>query len=96
MIAVLVACVAMAGKDCLGTLLVVAEAKGRARLAGLLDSLGDLANVVCTVVGAGAVIKGGVTVHTSTVLGAMMLTSFVGTAYWTKLGRRIKNHSEGE
>lgn len=95
MIAIVAAVVAMAARDAIGTLMTVAEARGRAKLAGILDAAGDLAGVICTVVGAGAVIKGGLTVHTVEVLGAMMFTSLVGTTYWTKLGRRIKP-SEGE
>ena len=94
MIAILAAVLAMAAKDALGTFLVVAEAKGRAHLAGLLDCAGDLANLACTVIGAGAVIRGGITAHTAALVVAMMATSYVGTAYWTKLGRRIETHEE--
>lgn len=89
MLAIFVAMVAMAARDCLATFLTIAEAKGRARLSGFLDALGDLAGIACTVVGAGAVITGGITVHTLTILGAMMVTSFFGTTLWTKLGHKL-------
>lgn len=92
MLAIVLAIVSMAVKDALMTFLTVAEAKGRAWLAGVLDAAGDIANIVCTVVGAGSVIKYGMTWHTVTILGAMIITSLFGTTLWTKLGRRIQAH----
>jgi hypothetical protein len=90
MVSILLACAAMAVKDALGTLLVVAEARGRSWLAGFLDAAGDLAFVLVTLAGAGAVILHGWTAHTVLLLAAMMLTSLLGTAMWTRFGRRIK------
>lgn len=92
MVAIILAIISMAAKDALCTFLTIAEAKGRAWLAGWLDAAGDLANIVCTVVGAGSVIKYGLTWHSVAVLGAMTVTSLLGTTLWTKLGRRIKAH----
>lgn len=48
-----------------------------------------LATILITIVGAGAVITQGVTVHTVLILVVMMITSFIGTAIWTKVGSRI-------
>lgn len=96
MLAIFVAMLAMAARDCLATFLTIAEAKGRARLSGLLDALGDMAGIACTVVGAGAVITGGLTVHTMIILGAMMVTSFFGTTLWTKLGQKLTGGDPAE
>jgi len=90
MIAILAACVAMAAQDCLGTLLVIAEARGRRWLAGVLDMAGDWARIACTVVGAGTVITDGITAHSVEVVLAMSIVSLVGTSYWTKIGDRIR------
>lgn len=88
MLAIILAVLSMAAKDALGTLMVVAESRGRGSLAGAMDAGGDLANVICTIVGAGAVIQGGITVHTCIVLAAMMITSYLGTTYWTNFAAR--------
>ena len=88
MLAILLACGAMALKDMLGTFLVIAEARGRAVLAGALDAAGDLALILVTLAGAGAVIVHGWTVHTMIILAAMMATSFVGTLFWVRMGTR--------
>jgi hypothetical protein len=92
-LALVLACAAMALKDSLGVGLVVAEARGRAWLAGVLDALSDLAIILVTLAGAGAVIVHGWTLRTGVILAAMMLTSFLGTAAWTRLARRIKAHA---
>jgi hypothetical protein len=89
MIALLLACVSMAARDCIGTFLTVAEAKGRALLAGSLDALFDIATIATTVCGAGPVIRDGLTVHALLVIGSMLIVSFVGTTCWTTLARRI-------
>jgi len=93
-IAIIAAIVAMAVKDALCTFLTVAEAKGRAWLAGMLDAGNDIAGIVCTVVGAGSIIQQGVNGHTILILAAMTLTSLFGTTLWTKLGRRIGAHED--
>jgi hypothetical protein len=90
MFSIVLACLAMALKDMLGTFLVIAEARGRPILAGLCDAGGDLATILVTIVGAGAVITGGWTVHTGLIIAAMTITSFLGTAFWTTIGRRIE------
>lgn len=90
MLSILLACASMALKDGLGTGLVVAEARGRSWLAGALDALGDLATILVTLAGVGAVILHGWTLHTIVLLAAMMLTSFLGTAAWTRVAQRIK------
>lgn len=89
MLGVLLAMGSMALKDALMTWLTIAEARGRAWLAGGLDAAGDLASILVVVTGAGAVIKYGWTGHTAVILAAMCVTSFLGTALWTRIGRRI-------
>ena len=88
MTALVLACVAMALKDGVGTALVIAEARGRSVTAGALDAASDLATVLVTLAGAGAVIVHGWTWHTAGILAAMMLTSFAGTICWTQLATR--------
>lgn len=80
---------AMAAKDAVGTLLVVAEAKGRPWLAGALDAAGDLAFVASTVFGAGEIIVHGWDLYAVEVLAVMCTTSLLGTAFWTRVGRTI-------
>lgn len=89
MILLLVA-VSMAAKDGLATLLVIAEARGRHWLAGALDAAGDVAQVASMVFGAGEIILHGWGWRSAEILAVMVVTSFVGTAYWTWFGKRIK------
>jgi hypothetical protein len=79
----------MAVKDALGVWLVIAEARGRAVLAGALDAGLDLANILVMLAGAGEVIVHGWTWRTIGVLAAMCVTSFAGTIVWTRIGQRI-------
>lgn len=79
----------MAVRDMLGTLLVVAEARGRAWLAGTLDALGDVAAVAVTVTAAGPVLARGLDRRSVAVLAVMCITSFLGTALWTRVGQRM-------
>lgn len=89
MVALLAAGAAMAVRDALAVFLVVAEAKGRAWLAGILDAASDLASIAVTVVGAGAVLTHGI-VASLPVLAVMCTVSLFGTTLWTKLGTRMR------
>src|ERR1700752_419313 len=82
------AIISMAVKDVLGTLLVVAEARGRSLLAGVIDAGGDAANIFVTLLGAGEIVVLGFTTQTFGILAAIMLTSFAGTVCWTRLANR--------
>lgn len=82
--------VAMAFRDGLATLLVIAEAKGRHWLAGSLDAAGDVAQVASMVFGAGEIIVHGWGTRAVWVIAVMCVTSFFGTALWTSVGRRMK------
>jgi hypothetical protein len=95
MLAVLLACASMAVKDALGTCLVVCEARGRGMLAGALDAGGDLATILVTLAGAGAVITHGWTTHTVLLLAAMTITSFLGTWFWTEFAEHHLNAGTG-
>jgi hypothetical protein len=75
-------------KDAVGVLLVVAESRGRYWTAALFDALSDIATVGVTIYGAGTVLIDGWTLHTFAVLAAMMVTSFAGTAFWTRMSVR--------
>lgn len=81
--ALLIAILSMAAKDLVGTVMTVAEARGSTRLAGHMDALGDGANIICNVVGAGTVILTGFNAHSLILIAAIMLTSDIGTRYWT-------------
>lgn len=88
---ILLAVVAMALTDAFGTFLTVAEARGRAILAGACDAAGDVTGkFLLPVYGAGVVIKHGWTPHAILTVGCVMGVSFLGTAYWTRLARRIR------
>ena len=82
------AALSMMAKDALGTWLTIAEARGKAVMAGALDAASDIAVILCTVFGAGQVILHGLTVRTLETLAVMLCVSFVGTICWTKLGTK--------
>lgn len=86
MLEILAACGAMAVRDALGTLNTIAQARGRAWMAGTLDAFLDLASILVTLAGAGVVIQHGWSGHTVLIISTMMLTSFLGTAFWTWVG----------
>ncbi len=89
MLTILLACASMALKDMLGTWLTIAEARGKGWLAGGLDAGYDLASIVTYGVAGVEVVKHGVSLTSVITLAALSLTSFFGTAAWTKLGQRI-------
>lgn len=78
----------MALKDMLATFLTVAEARGRAVLAGTLDALGDLANIAVVLCGAGQIIEHGMNGRSLEVLVVICCVSFCGTVVWTRLATR--------
>lgn len=77
MLIVLLAVVGMAVKDGLGTFLVVAEARGRATLAGALDAAGDLVNY-----GLGALITLAF-LHQGRSSGLILLVAAATTSFFT-------------
>lgn len=89
MLSLLFAALAMALKDALGTLLVIAEAKGKAVFAGAMDAGGDIAAVLVTLFGAGEVILHGWSLHSIEVLVVIAITSFFGTIFWTRVGSKM-------
>lgn len=86
----LAAAAAMAFHDAIQVLLTIAEARGRALLAGLLDSCIDVAKIPVMVFGAGEVITHGWDIRAISVIGTMAATSFATTGASTWWGRRIK------
>lgn len=90
MLTILLACVSMAFKDMLGTFLTVAESRGRSWLAGALDAGYDIASLLTYGVAGVEVVKHGFSITSVVTLTALSLTSFFGTALWTKLGQRIE------
>jgi hypothetical protein len=89
MLALLWAALSMAAKDLLATLLTIAESRGRALLAASFDASNDIAALFVTVYGAGEVVLHGYTLHTISLIAVIAVTSFVGTYYWTRLGKRL-------
>lgn len=83
------AAVSMAVRDALGTCLVVAEARGRRSLAATLDAVGDLASIAVYTFGAGEIAVHGLTVKSVAVVAVMVVTSWLGTWYWTGFARRF-------
>ena len=85
---------AMFLKDSINTLLVIMEARGRAAIAGHLAAASDFAGMLVTVTSAGLVIQHGWTVEVLVVVVAMMITSDLGTRFWTRVGQRIAQPGE--
>ena len=89
MIRILFAILSMAFADACSTFLTIASNRGRTWLAGSMDALRGLGGIFLTIFGAGEVIKHGWTTHTILVIVFITLTSFFGTALWTRLGQKI-------
>lgn len=87
---ILGACLSMAIRDALMTLLTISESRGRAVLSGVLDAAGDIAGVAVMALGAGQIIVHGVTFGSCLVLAAMAGTSFLTTMTVTYYGRRVE------
>ena len=81
-------------KDSINTLLIICEARGKHKLAGHLAAASDLAGLLVTLASAGLVIQHGWTLQTCGVVVAMMVTSDLGTRFWTKMGNRIAQDGE--
>lgn len=81
----------MAAKDAFGTIMVVAESRGRDNLAGMLDAAEDAAVFFTTLYCVGPAITKGLTEHSFFLLIDMMIVSYAGTRFWTKVSRRIKS-----
>lgn len=88
-VSLIVVALAMGITDVLGTLLVVAEARGRARLAGSLDALSDVSRIVYTADGVSAITHG-INGRTMATLAVICSTSFVATSTTTSWARRLK------
>jgi hypothetical protein len=84
----LLAAGAMIAQDLLLTWMVQAEARNLWVLAGILDSVGFLAQVTTYGVSIGAIITYGLTARTVWVLVALTAANFIGTGLGTKLGSR--------
>lgn len=82
--------IAMMAQDACSVYLTVAEARGRARLAGVCDGLGDCASVLVSVAGVGSILVNGFTVDSAIVLAAIVCTSIGGTWFWTRRASRMK------
>lgn len=82
------AALSMGLRDFLATVLVVAEARGRAVLAGACDALGDLAGIGVVLCGAGQILEHGLNGSSAAVLVVIFVVSFCGTVAWTKLATR--------
>jgi hypothetical protein len=76
----------MAVQDFLGTFLVVAESRGRATLAGVLDATGDLVKYALTTLIAWAFLRNGDGIIT---LCAAATTSFFSTRAATSLAAKL-------
>lgn len=85
---------AMMAKDAIGSLMVLAEARGRAVLAGGLDAASDAATIVSTAFGAGEIIVHGWNLRAVEILAVMMATSFAATTLSVRYGRRLTAHQE--
>ena len=82
------AALAMILQDVTLTLMVQAEARNRWVLAGLLDSVGFLAQVATYGVSIVAIVNHGLTAQTLVILGALTVANFIGTGLGTLIGKR--------
>ena len=87
--ACLVVAACMAVQDFTGTVLVVAEAEGHSRLAGLMDAAGDVARAATVSVTTEAIVSG-LGVHSAVILATLALTSYNVTSRTTRWSRRLK------
>lgn len=88
--ACLVILVAMSIQDVTGTICVVAEAEGKARLAGLTDAAGDIGRALTASVTTDAILHG-LGVHSVVILAVLALTSYNVTKRTTDWSKRLKS-----
>lgn len=93
MLTVLLAAAVMIANDGLVEFRNIAQVRGNAKLAAVLGPLASLAGIAVTCVGAGEVIKHGLTPHTLAVLAALLAADTFDGYVFTMLGRRIKAES---
>lgn len=87
---VAISCVSMVAKDAIATFLVVAEAKGKAHLAGLLNALGTPASIIFfSAYGATALVHGHGWLGWLGLL-PIMACDYFGVSVWTRLATRLK------
>lgn len=79
----------MAVKDLVSTVLVVAEARGRAWLSGVLDATYDIAALFTWGLGGEEVVRHGWSAGSLLVIAAMVVGSFVATVAGVRLSRRL-------
>lgn len=84
------AALSMVAQDVLLTLMVVAENRGRWVLAGLLDTVGWLAQIATIGISVDSIVKNGLTKETWIIIIAVSIANFVGTGLGTLLGKHIK------
>ena len=82
------AALAMIVQDVTLTLMVQAEARNRWVLAGLLDSVGFLAQVATYGISIDSIVRHGLTGPTLVILGALTVANFVGTGLGVLIGKR--------
>ena len=82
----LYAAVAMIGQDLVLTFMVQAQNRGRWVIAGLMDSIGFILQVVTYGVSIDAIVKHGLNAETVRILVALTAANFIGTGLGTKLG----------
>lgn len=86
--------VCMFVKDLVGTLMVLAESKGRAVIAATLGIVSDVAAILTYGIGAQSLISHGFSMHLALVIGAMQVGSFCAIIGGTVLGRRLRPDDE--
>lgn len=77
-------------QDVLGTVLVVAEARGRPLLAGAMDSAGDVARITTMGISLDVILKRGWCWQSVAVVAVIACTSFVATSLTTHFARRLQ------
>lgn len=91
MIIAIYAALAMVVQDVVSTVMVIAENRKKAALAGALDSLGWIAAILTTSISVTS-LQGHSVVDKAWVIGLVTLANFLGTYAGVKIGQRfVKN-----
>ncbi len=86
---IVISCFSMIAKDAITTFLTIANARGRANLAGILNALGTPASVIFYSFGATAMVNGHGAIGWLGLLPVMCIDYLDGRIF-TTLGRRMK------
>lgn len=89
MLTAILAAVAMFGQDLVSVILVQAEARNRAHLAGLMDTVGWLLAITTTSISVSTLTGHGAITQKVLVVGLVSIANYAGTVTGTRIGERM-------